>query len=199
LTEAGIALVRASIANDLLDPTYDARGVRWLRGQGGIEEAFVRQVGDVVSEDWIRSPFFHLLESGRPMLRWRLNARHRRGEIPLLDQFQGEGATDYVAFSSRVAEGVLLGGGRGIVASWSSNAPDGFTDAQIDLLAAVMPSLTLAIRCGPLLKRTHADRDIPRQGCRRTRACGQHRARPSGTDPCRRQVQRPEPIHSHLG
>ncbi len=145
LTEAGIALVRASVANDLLDPTYDGRGVRWLRGQGGIEEAFVRQGDDVVNEEWTRSPFFHLLESGQPMLRWRLDASHRRGEMPLLDQFQGEGVTDYVAFSSRVAEGVLLGGGRGIVASWSSDAPDGFTDAQIDLLAAVMPLLTLAI------------------------------------------------------
>ena len=145
LTEAGIALVRASVANDLLDPTYNGRGVRWLRGQGGIEEAFVRQGDDVVNEEWIRSPFFHLLESGQPMRRWRLDASHRRGEMPLLDQFQREGVTDYVAFSSRVAEGVLLGGGRGIVASWSSDAPDGFTDAQIDLLAAVMPLLTLAI------------------------------------------------------
>ena len=129
----------------MLDPTYDGRGVRWLRSQGGIEEAFVRRGDDVVNEEWLRSPFFHLLESGQPMQRWRLDASHRRGEMPLLDQFQGEGVTDYVAFSSRVAEGVLVGGGRGIVASWSSDAPDGFTDAQIDLLAAVMPLLTLAI------------------------------------------------------
>jgi adenylate cyclase len=37
LRDAGIALVRGSVANDLLDPTYDARGVRWLRDRGGVE------------------------------------------------------------------------------------------------------------------------------------------------------------------
>ena len=31
LCAAGCSLVRASVAFDLLDPTYDARGVRWLR------------------------------------------------------------------------------------------------------------------------------------------------------------------------
>ena len=41
-----------------------------------------------------------------PMLRWRLDPTHRRGEIPLLDRFQDEGATDYVAFATLVEESV---------------------------------------------------------------------------------------------
>ena len=143
LTAAGLAMVRASVAHDLLDPTYDARGVRWLRGGEALEEPFIRVDDDVVNENWTRSPFFFLLESGQPMLRWRLNATHRRGEIPMLDQFQDEGVTDYVAFAALVGEGVRLGEGRGIVASWSTDAPNGFTDAQIDLLAGVLPTLTL--------------------------------------------------------
>ena len=31
---AGLSIVRASVAHDLLDPTFDARGVRWLRDRG---------------------------------------------------------------------------------------------------------------------------------------------------------------------
>ena len=39
LNALGLSLVRASVANNQLDPTHDARGVRWLRDQGGLEEA----------------------------------------------------------------------------------------------------------------------------------------------------------------
>ena len=42
LNALGLSLVRASVANNQLDPTHDARGVRWLRDQGGLEEAFER-------------------------------------------------------------------------------------------------------------------------------------------------------------
>ena len=50
---------------------------------------------------------------------------------------------DYVAFASRIGESVRLGEGEGIMASWSTDAPEGFSDAQIQLLAGVMPPLTL--------------------------------------------------------
>ena len=143
ITEAGVSLVRASVANDLLDPTFDARGVRWIRGRGGLEEVFPR-IDVAVNENWTRSPFFFLLESGEPKLRRRLDASYRRGEFPMLDGFQDEGVTDYVALIARVGESVRLGGGEGIVASWTTDAPDGFTDDQLKLLAGLMPALTLA-------------------------------------------------------
>ena len=61
----------------------------------------------------------------------------------MLDRFQDEGAADYVAFASRIGESVRLGEGEGIMASWSTDAPEGFSDAQIQLLAGIMPPLTL--------------------------------------------------------
>ncbi len=42
LTAAGVSLVRCSVATNLLDPTFDGRGVRWNRGRGVVEEAFPR-------------------------------------------------------------------------------------------------------------------------------------------------------------
>jgi adenylate cyclase len=61
----------------------------------------------------------------------------------LLDRFQDEAARNYLALDSRIGESVRLGEGEGIMASWSTDAPDGFSDAQIQLLAGVMPPLTL--------------------------------------------------------
>ena len=154
LNAAGVSLVRVSVATDLLDPMFDGRGVRWLRDQGGIEETFDRDnEGTIVSENFPQSPFGFLLRSGQPTLRRRLDATYRRGEFQMLDKFQDQGVTDYLAFSVRVGETIRLGVGEGITASWTTDAPDGFPNTQVELLAGIMPALTLAF----MLRTTHRD------------------------------------------
>ncbi|HXX83355.1 MAG TPA: adenylate/guanylate cyclase domain-containing protein [Casimicrobiaceae bacterium] len=145
MNAGSLSLVRASVATDLLDPTFDARSVRWLRQQGGVEETFPRRDDAAALEDWHRSPFFFLVENRQRMLRRRLDATYCRGEFPLIDRLQDEGATDYVAFASRVGRSLRLGEGEGIVASWTTDARDGFTEAQIESLAGILPALALAI------------------------------------------------------
>jgi adenylate cyclase len=144
LTGAGISLVRLSVATNMLDPIHDARLVRWVRGQGAVDELVVRTEESEPSEAWLRSPFFFLLESGLPTMRRRLDASYRRGEFELLDTFQDQGVTDYLAFRERVGDNMLLGEGEGLVASWTTDAPAGFSDAQVEALVAIMPVLTLA-------------------------------------------------------
>lgn len=144
LEALGMSLMRVSVASDLLDPTYDGRGVRWNRGQGGIEEVFARAEGEMVNESWVRSPFFALAESGRPRLRRRLDATYRRGEFPLLDRFADQGATDYIAFATPVDESLRFGEGQGIVSSWLTDSPEGFTASRIDVIARLLPTLALA-------------------------------------------------------
>lgn len=154
LSSAGVSLVRVSVATDLLDPMFDGRGVRWLRDQGGLEETFERDdEGTIVSENFPQSPFGFLLRSGQPTLRRRLDATYRRGEFQMLDKFQDQGVTDYLAFSVRVGETIRLGVGEGITASWTTDAPDGFPNTQVELLAGIMPALTLAF----MLRTTHRD------------------------------------------
>jgi adenylate cyclase len=144
LERGGMPLMRASVAHDLLDPTFGARGVRWLRGQGGVEEVFKRSDDAVVNDSWMRSPFYALVEGGENRLRRRLDATHRRGEFPLIDALQDQGATDYVAFATPVAESVRLGEGQGIVSSWTTAVPGGFSDADTELLTSMLPTLALA-------------------------------------------------------
>jgi len=145
LNAAGLSLVRASLACALFDPMFDARAVRWIRQRGGYEETFPRDNQDWSAENWDRSPFRALIESGERVLRRRLDATYVQGEFPLLDRFQREGATDYVALIWAVGKGVLLGGGEGLAASWSTDAPAGFTEAQIELLSHLLPALTLVM------------------------------------------------------
>ena len=148
LNALGLSLMRASVANNQLDPTHDARGVRWLRNKGGVEETFERSDPDTENEAWLGSPFHALLQSGGQRLRRRLDDTYRRGEFLLLDGFVECGATDYVAFRSRVGESVRLGEGEGVAASWLTDAPAGFTDAQIALVEGIMPALTIAFMLG---------------------------------------------------
>lgn len=154
LNAAGVSLVRVSVATDLLDPTFDGRGVRWLRDEGGLEETFVRDhEGTIVSEDFPQSPFGFLLRSGQPTMRRRLDASYRRGEFAMLDKFQDQGVTDYLAFSMRVGDTIRFGLGEGIAASWTTDATEGFASAQVDLLTGLMPPLTLSF----MLRTTHRD------------------------------------------
>ena len=145
MNAAGLSLVRASVAGNLLDPTFDARLVRWLRNQQGVEEGVPRTDDAATVEDWKRSPFFALVEGDQQMLRRRLDATYRRGEFTMLDRFQDEGVTDYVAFRSEIGESVRLGEEQGIAASWTTDAPNGFTDTQIELVHGILPALTLAM------------------------------------------------------
>lgn len=148
LNALGLSLMRASVASNQLDPTHDARGVRWLRDRGGLEESFERNADDTADEEWMRSPFRALLESGEPSLRRRVGDTYRHGEFPLLDGFVEGGATDYVAFASRVAENVRFGQGQGIGVSWMTDAPAGFSEAQIALMQGIVPALTMAFILG---------------------------------------------------
>jgi hypothetical protein len=57
----------------------------------------------------------------------------------MLDRFQDQGITDYLAFCRarrRVPSGWVQA--EGLVASWTTDAPSGFTDAQIELLRGLM-------------------------------------------------------------
>ena len=144
LNAAGVRIMRAAIAGNLLDPIYDSRGLRWARDVGGIEETFAREADPTVNEEWARSPFFSMIERGDDFLRRRMGDALVRGEFPVVDELAARGATDYIAFLTRSGPDGWQRAIEGMVSSWTTDAPDGFTDAQIDLVAAMLPTLALA-------------------------------------------------------
>ena len=144
MNAAGVRIMRAAIAGNLLDPVFDSRGLRWARGAGGIEESFARESDPTANEDWERSPFFRMIQDGALFLRRRMGGAHPRGEFPVVDELAGRGGTDYVAFLTRAGPDSWQREIEGMISSWTTDAPDGFTDAQIELVAAMLPTLALA-------------------------------------------------------
>lgn len=140
----GVPLMRAAIACDFLDPSFDSHGVRWRRGEGAELEAYARDLDPAGQQAWLTSPFYVLVQGTDTMLRRRLGADYRAGEFPVLDEFRGKGATDYLSLVERVDKATWVGETRGVVTSWLTDMPDGFDDEAIGLIRAAMPALALA-------------------------------------------------------
>ncbi len=144
LVAAGVPLWRVATGSKLLHPLLDARGYRWLRGEGCIKEDYARREVSEDNEEWIRSPFYHLIHRlNASELRRRLDGDYRRGEFPLLDRFVDEGSTDYLALSIDFARPVRRSDVRGMLCSYQTDRAGGFTEAEAELLRRV--SLPLAL------------------------------------------------------
>ena len=77
------------------------------------------------AENWRRSPFFHLLQSGGTEMRRRLAAGDP-ADFPAIAQARDEGTTDYLVLVHRFAAEGVIGEMDCVYSSWSSDAPDGF-------------------------------------------------------------------------
>lgn len=148
LVAAGIPLWRAATGAELLHPLLDARGCRWLRGQGIVKEDYSRDGGDFRDEeDWHKSPFYVLAQtSGDGELRRRLDVSYQRGEFPLLDQFQADGCTDYLALAVSYSGRLQFGDLQGLLCSFQTDRPSGFDEAEIELLRRIGTVLALTFK-----------------------------------------------------
>jgi adenylate cyclase len=143
LVGLGLPLQRASIAANLLHPVYGSRSLRW-RSDGVEQFRFERGAGGRDEEEWLQSPFRHMIEADQPTMRRRLDQGYRQGEFPLLDELCAAGATDYFALIVRMGRRTTLGEVQGMASSWTTHRPGGFREDEIALLQAAVPTLAFA-------------------------------------------------------
>ena len=148
LVAGGVPLWRVATGAELLHPLIDARGCRWLRGQGIVKEDYARDGGDYQNEeDWLKSPFYVLANApGDGELRRRLDGGYRRGEFPLLDRFQDEGSTDYLALAISYGGRLRFGEMEGMLCSFQTDRPGGFAEPELELLRRVAAVLALTVK-----------------------------------------------------
>lgn len=150
LVEMGVPLMRTHVTINALHPIYGSMGFDWQRHRGSAQHTY-----DYVSQspdNWLKSPFHHMLSSGLATYREKLFENTAPSRFPLLAKMKPQGATDYLAMGvlfSAMAPGTQINADdrlEGALMSWMSDAPAGFCDADIALIEATFPGLSLALR-----------------------------------------------------
>lgn len=168
---AGLPLARGVVVIDTLHPVYEGRAFHWRRDP--TDEGLVFEYGrttesEEAAEGWRRTPFYHLLQTGQKLLRRNL-ARGDPVDFPRIEEARARGETDYVALVNRFAAEGAIGEMDCVYSAWASDAPSGFTDAQVEAIARLVPSLALAVKCASLarvagtLVETYLGRDAGRR------------------------------------
>jgi adenylate cyclase len=170
-TAAGIPLIRGVAIVDTLHPIYEGRLFRWHRDPTDAPDLveFERAGEDERRlEQWRQSPFYDLLEHQGVELRRNLAQGHP-ADYPMIQELRDLGHTDYLAMVHRFTGAGVIGGMDCVLSSWGTDAPDGFTDGQLDGLRRLVAALVLAIKCASLariagtLVETYLGRDAGRR------------------------------------
>ncbi len=147
LVELGLPLWRFHLAQRAFHPKFGGIGYNWTRSDGISHEHYERR--ETPRDAWLRSPFYMMLEQNLPDFRSDLTGESL-ARFPLLVELKGRGATDYFALTQRFTHDDIPidpnEPAEGILASWSSDRPTGFSQEDTDLIRAVFPVLGLALK-----------------------------------------------------
>lgn len=145
LAAAGVPVARIHLSFSMLHPLYDALGFTWRRGQA-IEIEGVRKKNGLPPERFLRSPYFYLFSNKLDHLRRRINPIGP-AEFPIFEDFQKEGMTDYLAFTHSFG-----GEKQGMIGSWTTDSPNGFSESTIEALLSIQNPLAVAAKMAVLNK-----------------------------------------------
>jgi adenylate cyclase len=166
---AGLRLRRAVVIIDTLHPIHEGQAFRWYHDRPEVEIVeYGRTTEGEALENWRGSTFYRVLESGQPMMRWRLD-ENAAAQFKSLAEYRAAGLTDYVVLINRFAAEGVIGDMDAIYSSWLTDAADGFSDGDIAALHRLVPFLTLAMKTAALarmastLVRTYLGRDAGRR------------------------------------
>lgn len=151
---SGLSIGRAQILVDTLHPVHEGRVFRWRADRAGEVVEYGRTTENgATAEKWQQSPFYRLVQTGEARLRRKLGHGGDR-EFPILADLRSEGQTEYLACAHRFAGDGVIGEMDCIYSSWTTEAPDGFSDAEMEALCGLLPALALAIKCASLARIT---------------------------------------------
>jgi len=153
LLAAGVPLWRGFAGVQTLHPQWGGYSLTWWRDRDAVEPV-LRQRGEDYDRDLRDSPFGGLMQAMRdpdrnletPLrVRRRLSAPEAQLDFPVLERLAEAGATDYVA--DLVAFGIRgdPSRGTGMGYAFATDRPNGFSDDDLRLIGAVVPTVSLAI------------------------------------------------------
>lgn len=145
LAPAGIPVARVTLATAALDPSIRAQSLVWERGQDSELTTFPHGES---SPAWRESPLAMMVRTHTAMLRRRLDQPPPPDDYALFAELKERGFTDWVAFTHMFhwEADHVEGGGMGMVSSWATRDPAGFSDAQLAFLQPRVRALAAAIK-----------------------------------------------------
>jgi adenylate cyclase len=146
LSGIGVPVGRGLLMWPTLHPLFQAENVIWKRGEAAELGQFPHQ--DQANEAWQRSPMRVVVEQDIPVLRRKLVGSDRILDFPLLEEFAEQGYTDYMLMATPLFGNSIHRDGRrrGIVVSWTSDQPGGFSDEDLGGLQRLQRRLAIACK-----------------------------------------------------
>ena len=132
LSACEIPLWRAAVFVRTLHPYVTGRRILWQAGAGvAVGELPFEEIETAKYRD---SPVVRVYSTAAP-LRRRLRSERDAAEFDVLRELYGEGATDYLASPLFFTDGSIQ------VATWTTKAPSGFSDAHLAGIEAIVAPL----------------------------------------------------------
>jgi adenylate cyclase len=134
---------RAFVSADTLHPRIRGMGCSWREDQGIRSDVYIHRLNP--PEAYLQSPFKRMLDRGLDDLRVRLDGSEPV-EFPLLDELRAQGVTDYLAQRSWFGFNGENDRRTGVLSSWATIRPEGFSGRDIAILRHLMPRLALTLQ-----------------------------------------------------
>lgn len=146
LAAAGVPLSRSRLMWPTLHPLFQAETVIWQRGKETIFDQFRHQ--DEVSDEWLTSPMHHVLEQNLSTFRRNLDGPNKLVDFEILQDLLDEGHTDYLLIATGFNESQIKKSrmDAGILVTWSSDRPGGFSDDDLATLKKIQRRFATACK-----------------------------------------------------
>jgi adenylate cyclase len=138
LTEGGLPLQRLYLGQRTIHPQLGAIGYLWNQGDHAVQ-MIEREHSVTTSAAYLTSPMRRLYEDGETVIRRRLVGPEAVIDFPVLQELRDNGATDYAIFGLEMDENAKAS------ISMTTNAPQGFSDAEVASVGALMPLLAMVV------------------------------------------------------
>jgi adenylate cyclase len=138
LTEGGLPLHRLYLGQRTIHPQMGAIGYLWNPGDE-TAQMIEREHSITTSAAYLTSPMRRLYEDGETLIRRRLVGPEAHIDFPVLEELKQTGATDYAIFALEIDDDTRAS------ISMTTNAPEGFSDAEIASVHALMPLLAMVV------------------------------------------------------
>jgi len=143
----GLELSRGLAVIDTLHPVFEGRGFRWNDSQTNESDSFEYGSSDegTAAENWRRSTFYHLLQTGGDELLIDLSDSAAQG-FSMVEDLAAKGHKHFLTFVHRFGEAGTMGQMDCFYSSWMTRRDEGFAEPELAALRDLVPVLGLAIK-----------------------------------------------------